>query len=257
MRVLTILSFLLLTFSFVKATPPDLSEKSLVNPPRRIIRACCSFGSDLKLWIIPGIKLTEITCIQNIGPHKYLGNHQEGNGIIYTRKGGFLDLGHLRDQADWTAYLYSQIQQSKTTGEIDLLLGREGGPKSLKLHVPADFSNADAILLAGRIAYDLSIWHEIATWFGASSVPFISERFSSFSIEDPYSNLMGATLGMKAVKSNLPYEEAMTNLLKETLDSLEVVPTFDDTYQAMEKVRNIWWTRNKPLPNWKVLIKDN
>jgi hypothetical protein len=247
MKVLTTLVYLLLTFSFVKATPPDLSAKSLLNPPHRIIRPCCAFGSELKLWIIPGIKLTEITCIQNIGPHKYLGSRREGNGIIYTRKGGFLDLGHLRDQADWTAYLYSQIQQSQKNGEVNLLLGREGGPKILRLHVPTDLPKADAVLLSGRIAYDLSVWHEIATWFGCSSIPFVAERYSSFSIEDPYSNLMGATLGMKAINSNLPYEDAMSTLIKETLDNLEVVSTMDETYEAMERVRNIWWTRDKPL----------
>ena len=239
----------------LKLFPPDLSVKPFIYPPHRIIRTCCAFGSDLKLWIIPGIKLTEITSIQNIGPHKYLGDHRECNGIVYTKKGGFLDLAHLRDQADWTVYLYSQIKLSQKNGEVELQLGREGGLKTLKLNVPPDLEQTDVILLAGRIAYDLSIWHEIATWFGASSIPFVAERYSSFSIEDPYSNLMGVTLGMKAIKNALPYEEAMTSLLHGTLDSLQVVPTVDDTYQAMETVRNIWWTRDKPLPSKKMLLE--
>jgi len=255
MKKIQILSIFLFTTILLKATPPDLSVKPYINPPHRIIRTCCAFGSDLKLWIIPGIKFTDITCVQNIGPHKYLGNSREGNGILYTRRGGFIDLGHLRDQADWTAYLHSQILLSQKEGEIDLQLGREGGLKTLKLTVPQDLDQSDAMLLAGKIAYDLSIWHEIATWFGSSSIPFVPERYSSFSIEDPYSNLLGVTLGMKAISSNLPYEEAMTSLLHQTLDSIGVVSSIDDTFNAMEAVRNVWWTRDKPLPSGKMLIE--
>lgn len=255
MRSLKILLFFLFTAVLLKATPPDLTVKPYLNPPHRIIRTCCAFGSDLKFWIVPGFKLTDITCIQNMGPHKYLGSPKEGNGIVYTTRGGFIDLGHLRDQADWTAYLYSQILLSREKGETELQLGREGGLKKLKLNVPRDLDQADAMLLAGRIAYDLSVWHEIATWFGCSTIPFVPERYSSFSIEDPYSNLLGITLGMKAIKNNLPYEEAMTLLLRQTLDSIGVVSTIDDTFNAMEAVRNLWWSRDKGLPSRKILIE--
>lgn len=239
----------------LKATPPDLSTKPLSNPPHRIIRTCCAFGSDLRLWIIPGLKYSDITSVENLGPHHYLGNSNEGNGILYSRRGGFIDMGHLRDQADWTAYLYSQILVSQHKGEVILNLGHEGGLKTIKLHVPADLDESDAALLAAKIAYNLAIWHEIATWFGSSSVPFIPERYSSFSIEDTYSNLLGATLGMKAIKSELPYEKAMSSLIRQTLDTLEVVTNGNETYMAMEAVRNVWWTRDKHLPSGKMLIE--
>lgn len=245
-----------LVFTFINlwGTPPDLSIKPLSYPPHRIIRTCCAFGSDLKIWIIPGLKYSDITSVENLGPHHYLGNSNEGNGILYSRRGGFIDMGHLRDQADWTAYLYSQILISQHNGEVILHLGHEGGLKTLKLHVPPDLDESDAVLLAARIAYNISIWHEIASWFGCSSVPLVSEKFSSFSIEDTYSNLLGTTLGMKAIKSNLPYEKAMSMFIKQTLDTLGVVTNGNETYMAMEAVRNIWWTRDKALPNWKMLL---
>lgn len=236
-------------------TPPDLSSKPFTYPPPRVIRTCCAFGSDLRISIIPGTKYNDITSVENLGPHQYLGNQNEGNGILYSSRGGFIDLGHLRDQADWTAYLYSQILLSQRSGEVLLHLGHEGGLKTLKLKVPPDLDQSDAILLAARIAYDLSIWHEIASWFGCSAVPLLSERFSSFSIEDTYSNLLGATLGMKAIKSELPYERAMSVLISQTLDSLGVVANGKETYLAMEAVRNIWWTRARHLPNWKMMIE--
>ncbi|MGV3504945.1 MAG: DUF4056 domain-containing protein [Adhaeribacter sp.] len=235
--------------------PLPISDKDLASPPSRIIRTCCSFGSDLRVTAIPVKKVTHITSLDQLGPHQYLGGAQEGNGIIYTRKGGFIDLGHLRDQADWTAYLYSLILRHQEKGGLLQKLGHEGGIKTLLLSLPQPLDSADARLLAARISYDLSVWHEIATWFGASYVPLVTERYSSFSIEDAYSNLLGATLGMKALESELPYEQAMTQLLTQTLQELQAVPTEAGTYQAMETVRNIWWTREKKLPSGKILLE--
>jgi hypothetical protein len=236
--------------------PPVISEaKLLKSPPPRVIRVCCSLGSNLMLVGVPFIKFNQITSLADIGPHHYLGNHREGDGIIYTRRGGFIDMAHLRDQADWTAYLYSLIQISKGKGPVEHPLGHEGGLKTLRLSVPLQIDSVDAMVLAARITYDLSIWHEIATGFGESSVPFISERFSSFSVEDAYSNLLGTTLGMKALESELPYEEAMTQIISKTLDSLDVVKTEAETYSALEDVRNIWWTREARLPSNKITLE--
>jgi len=189
------------------AKQPMLSLKKRDSPPPRIIRTCCSFGAEVKLMGVPGLKITEVIGVDALGNHKFLGDKKkrEGNGIIYTRNGGFIDMGHLRDQADWTAYLYNLIIKNKGK-QIDRGLGHEGGLKTLKIDVPINISEADARQLAGKIAYDLSVWHEIATWYGASSIPFVPERFSSFSVEDAYSNLLGVTLGIRAIESELPYE---------------------------------------------------
>lgn len=239
----------------VWAKVPDLSSRTLSFPPHRVTRACCAFGSDLKLSIIPILKYSDITSVDQLGPHRYLGDPGEGNGIIYTLRGGFVDMGHLRDQADWTAYLYSRIVLAKIKGYMSLHLGREGGSRILNLNIPAELSRDDAVRLAGRVAYDLSVWHEIATWYGSSSIPLMPERYSSFSVEDPYSNLLGITIGMAAIKSSLPYEEAMNKLIETNLEMLGAVSSEIETYMAMEAVRNIWWTRVKHLPNRDILIE--
>ena len=239
-----------------------LQAKSPVFPanrpdikPHRIIRTCCSFGTEMQLIAIPGFKLTETTSIEKIGPHHYLGNESEGNGIIYSRRGGFIDMGHLRDQADWTAYLYTRLQENKSSGKLAMVLGREGGEKNLNVSIPSNMNDNDLIILAGKIAYDLSVWHEIATWFGASTIPFVPERYSSFSVEDPYSNLLGVTIGIQALHSELPYEKAVTRIISETLKSLDAVSTEAETFLAMEEVRGIWWTREKKLPSGRVLLQ--
>lgn len=223
--------------------------------PHRIIRTCCSFGTEMQLFAIPGVKLTETTSMDKIGPHHYLGDENEGNGIIYSRRGGFIDMGHVRDQADWTAYLYTQLLENKLKGSLSLVLGHEGGEKSLIVTIPSELTNQDLIHLAGKIAYDLSVWHEIATWFGASTIPFVPERYSSFSVEDPFSNLLGVTIGIQALQSELPYEKAVTAIIDETLKSLDAVPNEAETFLAMDDVRGIWWTRERKLPSSKVLLQ--
>ncbi len=190
-----------------------------------------------------------------MGPHEYLGCRSEQNGTVYTQKGGFIDMGHLRDCADWSAYLYQLIISKKGIDNFSIKLGKEGGTKSLHLNLPSDLSDQTAREIAGKIAYELSLWHEISTWYGASYVPFVPERYSSFSPEDMYSNLMGVTLAMKAIKSDLEYNEAMTILIANTLDSLGCVESSYDTFMAMEKVENHWWTRTKRLPSKNVLLK--
>lgn len=237
------------------AKAPVLAENQPLPKPHRIIRTCCSFGTEMQMFALPGVKLTETTSIEKIGEHHYLGDPGEENGIVYSRRGGFIDMGHLRDQADWTAFLYTQLTENKANGSLSLLLGHEGGEKILKVDLPANLNNQDLVDLAGKIAYDLSVWHEIATWFGASTIPFVPERYSSFSIEDAYSNLLGVTIGIQALQSELPYEQAVTTLIDKYLNELEVVATESETYMAMESVRNIWWTRDKKLPSSKVLLE--
>ncbi len=249
------LGVLALIVQISTANPIKLTLKESNTPPPRIIRTCCAFGNDLHILAIQKIKINDITSIEKIGPHTYLGNSQEGNGIFYTKRGGFIDLGHLRDQADWTAFLNSAILNNKSKGRIKLNLGIEGGKKTIDVTWKTDIDTLDIIRLAGKIAYDLSVWHEISTWFGASYIPFLPERYSSFSVEDIYSNLLGVTLGIEALKSNLPFEEAMTLLLKERLTELEAVKTKQETFDALAATKNIWWTNEKSLPSRNILLK--
>lgn len=247
---------LLISGMLTQAKVPVLTARELASPPPRIIRTCCSFGANLGIAGIPFVKKTDITSIYEIGPHHFLGGKDEGNGNIYTRRGGFIDLGHLRDCADWTAWLYARITSDYTNGnQTPIKLGTEGGAKTLTLELPPSADKADAYQLAGKIAYDLSLWHEIATWFGASYVPLLPERYSSFSPEDLYSNLLGVHLAIRALKSDQDYDAAMTTLITQTLDSLECVSTELDTYNAMEKVNHLWWTSEKKLPSKNVLLK--
>lgn len=256
MRTIILTIAYIMTASVLSAKTPVLSVKELSSPPPRIIRTCCSFGSEVGMMGIPFVKWTDITSTTDIGHHTYLGSKEEANGIIYTKRGGFIDVGHLRDIADWTAYLASVILKNQSKEEkIIINLGIEGGRKTLTINVSKDLDRSSVFQLAGRIAYDLSLWHEISTWFGASFIPLVPERYSSFSPEDLYSNLLGVHLGIQAMESDLEYEEAMTQLIESKLIELESVTTLAETYDAMEEVEGVWWTRKKRLPSKKILLK--
>lgn len=241
---------------FTQAKAPILTKKELTVAPPRIIRTCCGFGVEIGIAGVPFAKKTDITSREIMGSHTFMGHKDEKNGNIYTRRGGFLDMGHLRDCADWTAFLYNLIKASQADPQfLYTELRNEGGAKSLILNVPKDFDDESIIQLAGKISYDLSLWHEISTWFGASYIPLVPERFSSFSPEDMYSNLLGVHLGMRAIRSNLDYNEAMTMELNKMLDSLEAVNTEAETFEAMLKVNQVWYTNEKKYPSKKLVLK--
>lgn len=236
--------------------PYNFTKKELKKVPPRIIRSCCAFGTNLKVAFIPFVRYSDIGDPENIGSHTYLGNENENNGILYTLNGGFIDLGHVRDIADWTAYLYSVIELHK--GEnYKFKIGYEGGKKILSINIPEEIEMEDQLQIAADIAFQFSMWHEISTWFGASSFPFVKERFSSFSVEDAYSNLLGSLLAIEAIKSDLPYEEAMTNLLNSKLKELEVIPTFEGQKMAMEQADNVFYTSVRKIPSGKILLEHN
>ena len=231
------------------------SDVDLNKTPPRIIRACCAFGYDLQLWGLPFVTIDQVISTEDLGEHHYMGSKSEGNGTIYTNKGGFIDIGHLRDQIDWTRYLYTKILHSKGKGDVIMSLGNEGGRKNLYLNIPLQLDNNDCILLAGKIAYDLSLWHELSTWFGVSTIPMMSEKYSSFSVEDVYSNLLGIHIGMKTLRSKLSFNQAATETIISTLDSLDVVKTAKETYDAYDVVHNKWFTNEKRLPKTDVVLK--
>jgi hypothetical protein len=254
MKKLFILFFIPLS---IFAKSPDLTYNDLNSPPPKIIRTCCSFGVDLRLRALPFVTFTDITAHSLLGKHKFLGSEAENNGIIYTERGGFIDIAHLRDLSDWTGFMYKLIKKTQDSGRsnFNLNLGYEGGNKKLVLTLPKGLTDENAILLAGKIAYDLSVWHEIATWYGNSYIPLVPERYSAFSVEDAYSNLMGVHVGMEAIRSELPYEEAVTKILDQKLIDLIPVGSFEETTKAMQDVKELWWTDKEYLPSGKVLLK--
>ncbi len=234
-----------------------------VRPPK--LRPCCAFGHDLRTTIsdatVP-VKLDNILYPDRLGRHGYesKGVQTEMNGLIYTCRGGVIDLAHMRDYADWTAYLYERIRIVLGSGAA-IPIPKEAAERTIVLRpvsTELDEEEKDELArrLAVRISFQLSLWHEIVTWYDYRSVSLFSERVSSFSPEDLYSNLLGAIIGAEALKSAEPYNEAMNRLLAEAVHRLAPLPN-NQTKRTMDAVDGIWWDRTKSMPDMHMVTRRN
>jgi len=85
------------------------------------------------------------------------------------------------------------------------------------------------------------------TWFGYKSSRVVSEFASSFSWEDGFSNLLGTTLAAAALRDNEhSYDEAMTLLLSDLLESLDVQP-MKVAQQIAKDAKGKWYRTRFPI----------
>src|SRR3989338_588503 len=162
-----------------------------------------------------------------LGNHSYSRSFGEGDGIVYTCKGGHIDITHLRIAADYTKNIKEKIYDCLVDNKKKL---RFKSPVEKSVH-KVEFSYPDnwdllpdpekkriaeefSLKLAPYISFSATIWHEMLTWEGYKCSGFISENASAFSWEDIYSNLLGCILSVEAMKDKRPYDEAITHLIK-------------------------------------------
>ncbi len=268
-----------------QGTAQDERLRFFVLPEPDRLRPCCAFGYDLKVKIgavpVPGFSMQTVRGRSDIGQHSYGAGlvqfasspvahaagqpSRESNGIVYTCRGGFIDTAHLRDYADLTAYLAPQIRSRLDDGG-DIVLADQGGtrtvrvrplPRALAPRAVAGERDSFAIAAAEWVTFELSVWREIATWYGHETVPPWPERISSFSIEDLYSNLLGtrlagALLATQTFRDEPEYDSAMSAWIDAALDALGVVSQ-QSAADAMKAVAGVWWDPERRVPDWKVL----
>jgi hypothetical protein len=190
----------------------------------------------------------------NLGIHGFDNGINEHNGMVYTCKGGFIDIGHLREAADRTAYLaataYKNISLRKT--EFSFLV-IEPSRYRVRVSYPSDWdfypqqqqeivSRDISILLGSYLAHSSLIWHEIMSGYGFATSGIFPDTISSFSCEDTYSDLLGVHIGAKALRDRqLDYDKAVTKLLVQTLEDLDVQPA-QAASRAAKLVEGQWYT---------------
>jgi len=192
----------------------------------------------------------------DLGLHGYRSNLEERGGIVYTCRGGHVDITHVRKAADWAAYLAYQTRKallmnaarfSYRMAEPSRYYVRIAYPKNWA-SLPPDRKEEIAAKVANELgqyfAFAGTTWHEILTWFGFKSIGFYSEFPSAFSWEDSYSNLLGTYLAGRAMADpNHEYVEAMTLLLESEMRALQVQPS-GTASRAAEAVRDWWFVGN-------------
>jgi len=189
---------------------------------------------------------------------------REHNGIIYTCRAGFLDTAHIRDFADLAWFLAAQVEERLETGGT-IELEDYGGRRRVTIHPVRSEKIHEvgrtrlAVAVAARLSFDLSVWREIATWYGYESVPPWSEKLSSFSPEDLYSNLLGTKLAegilrTTAIHSRREWDLAMTAWLASAMDALGIVPV-DAARALMESLDGTFWSSARRIPDWDITLR--
>jgi hypothetical protein len=263
------------------AREPLPSEVATI-PIRKHLRPCCAFGNDLRVRVgavpVPGFRIGNIMGIDEVGPHTYDSGamtrssqagtsgfrHRESNGLIYTCRGGFIDTAHVRDYIDWTIYLAAELARNLSTG-VTIELPDEGGQRRIVAR-PVDQDLIDrygltrvTIRLAEWIGFQLSVWHEIATWFGWSWVKTFPETASSFSPEDLYSNVLGVKIAeaiahRRSGRTESVYNRSVDTWLELVLEYLDPVPKSVGV-EAMRSVDKHWWDSSRRLPDKELTLR--
>ncbi|CDG20166.1 conserved protein of unknown function [Xenorhabdus poinarii G6] len=250
-----------------------------IDPPEGL-RACCAFGYNLKAQLghipIPFYTIDNIVEAETLGEHHYndsviaastalLGISNEKVGLLYTRKGGFIDISHVRDTSDYTLYLFSHIH-AQLGQAWTLTLNNELAAR--KIHFFAFTPPEDPIerytlsaYLAAKLAFQLAAWHEIAQWYGYQSVPGFSESISAFSPEDLYSNLLGARLALTLIleghaSSVAQFSASMARILPMALHELGDFPK-SATKAMFDRLDGLWWNSYQRIPEKFLVLRRN
>ena len=258
-------------------------EGAPLVPVRKKLRPCCAFGARLSVDIsfikVPGYRIDNIIGPEDLGPHRYDSgmivlevdrgegySPNEHNGLIYTCRGGFIDTAHVRDNVDWTMFLSAAIGADLHRGKT-IALPDEGGTRRFVLRaLPSELIGEYGLreLFSGFAqwaAFQLSVWHEIATWHGWSSWDAFPERGSAFSPEDLYSNLLGIKLidgiiADKTGRTETLYNHSVDVWLHEVLSHLGAVSKQTGEH-AMHSVDKHWWNSEERITSPDLVIRRN
>ena len=202
-----------------------------------------------------------------LGGHSYENpGFWERNGIVYTCRGGHIDITHTRKFIDWTAYLAYRLRAAILIHRTDFSFRMlEPSVYHVRIEYPENWEQLPAnardktatevaIGLGSYVAYTVSVWHEMLTWFGYKGSGFYPEYVSSFSWEDCYSNALGCRIAEAALRDpDAEFNQAVARLLNDELARLEVQPK-PAAWVAGKAVHGSWCTGNY---FWYHMVKRN
>ncbi len=190
----------------------------------------------------------------NLGNHNYYLALGEKDGMVYTCKAGFIDIGHIREAADRTRYFTLKTQQhlmgdnKKFCFQVIeptqywVTLSYPQSWEQLNRRQKAIVADEVASIIGPYVAHVTLVWHEIITWYGYASAKIFSDRISAFSCEDIYSDTVGIHLATEAMKyDHFKYDQMMTQLLYQKLQELDV-RSVKVARQAAKSVKGKWYT---------------
>jgi hypothetical protein len=175
-------------------------------------------------------------------------------------------MAHVRDNADITIALAAGLARNAESGGV-IELPSQGAkiravirpidPQLLEHHGRREL----LVPLAQWLDFQVSIWHEIATWYGYASLAEWPEKISAFSPEDLYSNLLGGKIAggileEQGASSDEEYDRNMDAWIQQALERLQAFPR-EQGKQAARSVDGIWWDSSKRIPDWQLVERRN
>lgn len=203
----------------------------------------------------PGIfTLYEAADAESLGEHVYAGDAsgETDRGIVYTCRAGFLDICHVRNSADMTAYIHARFLHAVRGGWTCFQFrAHEPSVYTVTINYPSfwwSLSPAEqdrlgeeaAIRASQQLAMTVMTWHELLTWYGYKSTVVISEKGSAFTYEDSTSHALGVLIAGDALRTGGDYNSAVTTQLDLVLADLGVVDA-EDLEAAIKAVEGDWW----------------
>jgi hypothetical protein len=262
--------------------PLELDPVPEVREPEHL-RPCCAFGSDVEVRLGPvpvfGYEIYNTLGPSELGEHEYDGGSvlkgkvtldslttDEANGLVFTCRAGFVDLAHLREWADYTLYLSTWIMRHLEAGGTLPVRYEGGGRRIVMRPTPPELLESYTVRelsvpLAQWLAFEMSVWHEIATWYGWASLGLFPELASAFSPEDLYSNILGIKLSGALIYDRKTttegtYNDAMTAGIPLVLGMLGAQEGELGHLAAMH-VDGVWWDSGAKLPSKNLVLRRN
>jgi len=227
----------------IKANDPDEPKERWTRIRDRIVRPALRLKKTGLDRLVPRKRPFGRPCCLLFGTFVLdvpsLGTHGtrplDALGEVYTRKLGFIDLGHARETADVTLWALTQLRENAAAGTAIQLMN---GSARLSREIPLE----RRLALAQQLAYVDSVEHEIVT-FGVPGAGFDN---SSFSPEDLPSNLFGILVAVAAFRADGGSDTAITQQFKQMLQAAGAeAKAVAERVQAAAAARG-WWG---PAPN--------
>jgi hypothetical protein len=204
----------------VPPVPPSFTPPSPPSPPITgiIWRTCCLLESG------------------SLSDPSAIGPHTANGGIVYSGKGGFLDLAHIRDVADLSGRIYQQIHAA--SGASGTAISTTLGNARLTSTVPP----VEWTEVAGAIAFDEGLAHEIdsyATGHCRDTIPVPGLHNSSFSPEDLTSNRLGTIAAQRALNAGGTWGTEVERQIAAIFTALDAQP-IAETRRAFGLISGRW-----------------
>ena len=189
-----------------------------------------------------------------LGTHGFYFNLSERNGIVYTCKGGHIDIFHVRGAADNTKHFADLTRKTlmKNKKGFSYNLTLEMSVHKLTFTYPDNWKSLPkeerqriaeevSYIVAPYVGHNATVWHEILTWYGTNFAVIDPEFNSAFTWEDVYSNVIGVKLAVKAMQHpELNFDKALTEGINDHIQMLGVQPK-EVAKKASEIVRDKWY----------------